>query len=144
MADSEKGQETIKLHLAEQTSFVESVCLTVRNKTNNRYWAHNCAVTSRFFLFFKDPDVEEEQAFSTYSWSLTTTYKMLLGDYNTGKDDLAEHKVTLFFFIVFTYVVAVVLLNQSYQNAPLRLHRRLLPLVEQVSINFGSVGRWFL
>ena len=50
LADSEKGQETIKLHLAEQTSFVETVCLTVRNKTNNRYWAHNCAVTSRFFI----------------------------------------------------------------------------------------------
>jgi hypothetical protein len=65
-----------------------------------------------FFLFFMNPDVQDtatSHVFSTYSWSLTTTYKMLLGDYHD--EDLTEHNVSLTFFIVFTYVVAVVLLN---------------------------------
>ena len=44
----------------------------------------------RFFLYFKNPDVvdtselgpEEIKVFSSFGWSLTTTYKMLLGDYH--------------------------------------------------------------
>ena len=43
-----------------------------------------------FFLYFKNPDVvdtselgpEEIKVFSSFGWSLTTTYKMLLGDYH--------------------------------------------------------------
>merc|ERR1719174_682618 len=65
-----------------------------------------------FFLYFRNPNVEdtsELHVFQSYSWSLTTTYKMLLGDYHD--EDVLRYNVSLAFFMVFTYVVAVVLLN---------------------------------